>query len=339
MRRKSLLALFFLSGISSLIYEICWVRQATLTFGVSIYAYSAVLTAYMGGMAIGGYLIGKRADRTAHPLRLFAWLQAGLAELGLLAPFALDGLTTLYAAVARQLNPGLTVLTALRLGMSLLALAPPAICIGAALPVMSRAYARHSGRVGRDVGGLYAANTFGSVLGCVLTAIFLIRLLGLRETVFLASAIHLLVAAAAWGLARGGAGAARPQRERARARRAKTPAPTPAALRFLLWAYALSGFASLGYEVVWARIISLHTVGAAYSIFHHAGRVPQRAGRRQPGRDLVGAAAAGIAGPPWGPGVGDWPVGRPGAVCLCPTAPVQAGRRFRRVLGRGGDGL
>jgi spermidine synthase len=224
-----------------------------------------VLTAYMGGMAIGGYLIGKRADRTAHPLRLFAWLQAGLAGLGLLAPFALDGLTTLYAAVARQLNPGLTVLTALRLGMSLLALAPPAVCIGAALPVMSRAYARHSGRVGRDIGGLYAANTFGSVLGCVLTAILLIRLLGLRETVLLASAINLLVAAAAWGLARGGAGTARPQPRPARARRTQTPAPTPATLRFLLWAYALSGFASLGYEVVWARIISLHTVGAVYS--------------------------------------------------------------------------
>jgi spermidine synthase len=151
----------------------------------------------MGRMAIGGYLIGKRADRTAHPLRLFAWLQAGLAGLGLPAPFALDGLTTLYAAVARQLNPGLTVLTALRLGMSLRALAPPAVCIGATLPVMSRAYARHSGRVGRDVGGLYVANTLGSVLGCVLTAIFLIRLLGLRETVLLASAINLLVAAAA----------------------------------------------------------------------------------------------------------------------------------------------
>jgi spermidine synthase len=265
MYRKSLLTIFFLSGISSLIYEICWVRQATLTFGVSIYAYSAVLTAYMGGMAIGGYLIGKRADRTAQPLRLFAWLQVGLAGLGLLAPFALDGLTTLYAAVAHQFNPGLTVLTVLRLGMSLLALAPPAVCIGATLPVMSRAYARHSGRVGRDVGGLYAANTLGSVLGCVLTAIFLIRLLGLRETVLLASAISLLVAAVAWGVARGGAGTARPQPRPARARRTQTPAPTPAALRFLLWAYALSGFASLGYEVVWARIISLHTVGAVYS--------------------------------------------------------------------------
>jgi spermidine synthase len=265
MHRKPLLALFFLSGISSLIYEICWVRQATLTFGVSIYAYSAVLTAYMGGMAIGAYLIGKRADRAAHPLRLFAWLQVGMAVLGLLAPFALDGLRQLYAAVARQLAPGLAALTALRLGMSVLALAPPAICIGATLPVISRAYARHSGRVGRDVGGLYAANTLGSVLGCVLTAIFFIRLLGLRETVLLAASINLLVAAAAWWLTRGGAETVRPRLQPARARHSPTPAPTPAALRFVIWAYALSGFASLGYEVVWARIISLHTVGAVYS--------------------------------------------------------------------------
>jgi spermidine synthase len=85
MYRKWLLALFFLSGISALMYEICWVRQATLTFGMSIYAYSAVLTAYMGGMALGGYLIGKRADQVARPLLLFAGLQVGLAGLGVLA--------------------------------------------------------------------------------------------------------------------------------------------------------------------------------------------------------------------------------------------------------------
>jgi len=281
MYRKSLLALFFLSGVSALIYEICWVRQATLTFGVSIYAYSAVLTAYMGGMALGGYLIGRQADRVARPLRLFAWLQVGMAGLGLLAPFALQGLTALYATAVRQLTPGLAALTALRLGMALLALTPPAVCIGATLPVMSRAYARHSGRVGRDVGGLYAANTLGSVLGCALTAVFLMRVLGLRETIFLAAAINLVVAAVAWRLTGSGHGqetgpspkrtgpspkAVRPRPGPTRARRAVTPpSPTPATLRFVLWAYALSGFVSLGYEVVWARIISLHTLGAIYS--------------------------------------------------------------------------
>jgi spermidine synthase len=289
MQRKLLLALFFLSGISALIYEVCWVRQATLTFGVSIYAYSAVLTAYMGGMAIGGYLIGRRADRSAHPLSLFAWLQVGLAVLGTATPFALGGLTALYAAGVQALTPSPALLTALRLGMSLLALAPPAICIGATLPVMSRAVARRDGQVGQAVGQLYAANTLGSVLGCALTAIFFIRLLGLRETIFLAAGINLAVAGLAWWLAGRGAETqlepapipARPPRKRmptrptgpswppGRGARAGehgvAPALSPAALRFVLWAYALSGFVALGYEVVWARIISLHTVGAIYS--------------------------------------------------------------------------
>lgn len=272
MPRKSLLILFFLSGVSSLIHEICWVRQATLTFGVSIYAYSAVLTAYMGGMAIGGYWIGRHADRAARPLRLFAWLQIGLAMMGLLVPFALSGLSVLYAAAVRHLAPGLTVLTLLRLSMSLLVLTPPAICIGAAFPVMSRAYARDSGQVGRDLGELYAWNTLGSVLGCLLTAVFLIRFLGLRETVLLAATINLLTAALAWRLAHP---AQEPLPARPRpgpaTKRPDTPRPAPPAERwrpathFILWAYAISGFAALGYEVVWARLIALHTVGAIYS--------------------------------------------------------------------------
>lgn len=58
MPRKTALLIFFLAGLSALIYEITWVRQATLIFGVSIYAYSAVLMAYMGGLALGSYAIG-----------------------------------------------------------------------------------------------------------------------------------------------------------------------------------------------------------------------------------------------------------------------------------------
>jgi len=61
MQRKRILALLFLAGISSVIYEIAWVRQSTLTFGVNIYAYSAVLTAYMGGIAVDRHQTRSRA--------------------------------------------------------------------------------------------------------------------------------------------------------------------------------------------------------------------------------------------------------------------------------------
>ena len=149
MRRNLYLVLAFLSGISGLIYEIAWVRQASLTFGVSVYAYSAVLTATMAGMALGSYLSGRWIDKVARPLRIFAILEVGIAILAMLSPFVLSSLNGLYAAVARALQPGMGPLTMLRLVLSILALVPPTLLIGATLPVLSRAYAARRGQVGR----------------------------------------------------------------------------------------------------------------------------------------------------------------------------------------------
>ena len=269
MRRTWLLVLFFLSGISGLIYEIAWVRQASLTFGVSVYAYSAVLAAYMGGMALGSYLAGRWIDRARRPLRIYALVQIGIAVLAVLSPSVLSTLDGLYAAVARALRPGLGQLTLLRLCLSILTLTPPTLLIGAALPVMSRVYAAQNGQVGRDVGRLYAANTAGAVLGCLATGVFLIRLLGLRETIALGAALNVLVAGGAFWLNASWPAAPvsariRPSSRRGRRRAAAAPLSRQT-LRYVAIGYAISGFVALGYEVVWARILSIHTLHAVYS--------------------------------------------------------------------------
>ncbi len=276
MRRTYLLILFFLSGFSSLVYEIAWVRQASLTFGVSVYAYSAVLTAYMGGMALGSYLLGRRADQARRPLITFAILEAGIALLGILSLFALNWLNGFYAAVTHALQPGLGLLTLLRLILSVLVLAPPTILMGATLPVMSRIYAAQPGRVGRDVGWMYAVNTAGAVLGCLLTGVFFIRMLGLRESVLLGATLNMVAAAGALWLGRSWTPTPAPApdppqtprtRRRRRGRAARRPQELPRqwVLRYVALGYALSGFAALGYEIVWARILSIHTLHAVYS--------------------------------------------------------------------------
>src|SRR5437660_4274390 len=102
MRPRALHGLFFLSGASALVYELVWQRLLHLVFGVSTLATSAVLAAFMGGLALGGLLFGRRADRTDRPLRLYAVLEAGIAVSALLVPTGFALLTDMYTALYAQ---------------------------------------------------------------------------------------------------------------------------------------------------------------------------------------------------------------------------------------------
>src|SRR5271169_4914919 len=82
-------SLLFLSGLAALIYQTLWVKQLTLIVGVDVYAVTTAVSAFFAGLAIGGGLFGRRADRSARPLRLFAALEAGTGVLGLGATLAL----------------------------------------------------------------------------------------------------------------------------------------------------------------------------------------------------------------------------------------------------------
>src|SRR5262245_66432340 len=96
MRRGGLYLLFFLSGASGLIYELVWQRLLNLVFGVSTLSVSATLAAFMGGLAAGGLLFGRRADRTPRPLRLYAALELAIGVTGLLVPPGFALLTDIY---------------------------------------------------------------------------------------------------------------------------------------------------------------------------------------------------------------------------------------------------
>src|SRR5512138_613568 len=90
-----LYALFFVSGAAALVYEVAWVRSLGIVFGGSHLAVTIVLSVYMGGIALGSSLFGRRVDASARPL-----LWYGLLELGIGA-FALVflGLMAVYPAI------------------------------------------------------------------------------------------------------------------------------------------------------------------------------------------------------------------------------------------------
>src|SRR3989454_9121211 len=74
--------LFFLSGATGLVYELLWVRVLYQTFGSTIQSVTTVVAAYMGGLGLGAWLLGSRADRHTSPAGLYGRFQIAIAAFG-----------------------------------------------------------------------------------------------------------------------------------------------------------------------------------------------------------------------------------------------------------------
>src|ERR1700757_2763818 len=161
--KLSLLAypLFFASGAAGLIYEIVWTRLLIYVFGSGLYAVTAVLSAFMAGLALGSFLLGRASDRLRFPLRLYAALETVLGAAGLLLPLALRRMDLVDGWAYARWGQNFAPLTACRFAVAFFVLLVPTTLMGATLPVLSRALVRQGGpaRLGLRVGGLYAVNT------------------------------------------------------------------------------------------------------------------------------------------------------------------------------------
>ncbi len=85
MRRAAIICFFF-SGASGLIFQIIWARLFSRVFGATTLAISTVLTAFMAGLALGSFLIGRYADRLKRPIRVYALVEIGIGLAALLIP-------------------------------------------------------------------------------------------------------------------------------------------------------------------------------------------------------------------------------------------------------------
>jgi spermidine synthase len=156
---------FFLSGATGLMYELVWLRMLGLIFGHTAHAITTVLVVFMGGLALGSFLCGRRVDGVRALLQTYAWLEITIGVYGLLTPWLIGAVQGAYVAYARAFHPSFEVLTAVQFALSTAVLLAPASLMGATLPVLSRYMIRERSAVGRRVGSLYAWNTFGAVLG------------------------------------------------------------------------------------------------------------------------------------------------------------------------------
>ena len=253
--RSAVLALFYVSGIAGLIYQVLWLRRLSLVFGVTVYAASTVLAAFMAGLAIGSVLSSRLLRRGFSPLAAFGIAEILVGVTGLLSPFLLDAASSLYAALHRTEPDSLTILTAARLITSFAILALPTAMMGVTLPLLSAAVSVPGRSNGTSISLLYAVNTLGAMSGTLLSGLILIPAIGIQRSFLLAATLNVIVGAIAIWIAR----ADNPAKAGHHSETDKTDSVVSAFRRIdltpLLVVVVVSGFASLGLEIVWFRLM------------------------------------------------------------------------------------
>lgn len=264
------LACFFLSGASGLLFEAVWTRELTLVFGSTALAMSTVLSVFMGGLGLGSWLAGRLADRLSDRLRAYALAEAGVGLYALLVPVILLGYPGLNAAMYRLLGNSPVSLSLARFIAAALLLLVPTTLMGATLPLLSRHFIRaetmiEEASIAGTVGRLYAINTFGAVVGTFIGGFVLLPNVGVRATNFIGAATNLSLAVAVFWARRHAVTELNPLLTPTQAKPLAPFLATPAQRTVALVAFGASGAVAMVDQVLWTRALAIIIGSSAYS--------------------------------------------------------------------------
>ena len=260
---RLVLAIFVLSGAAGLIYEVVWSRQLVLVFGNTTQAVSTILTGFFGGMAVGSFVGGRIADRVRSPLRLYAFIELVLVAVVLATPVTFQLLHEVYRGAYPSLEQSPRLVALLRFGLAVLALSPATILMGATFPALTRSLSRGA-HPSRAFGRLYAANTVGAIVGTLAAGIVLIELLGLTGTLLVGAACSAVAGMVALSLSRERIRGATPVAEEPELPEPRTTGGSVSRPILALELAFVSGLTSLGYQVLWTRLLSSGTGNLTY---------------------------------------------------------------------------
>ncbi len=265
-----ILTLFFISGALGLGYQVLWSKYLLDFIGVSAYSYATVLAAFMGGLAIGSWWLGRWADRMANPLKLYAYLEVGVGLYAVIYLPLREWTARLYAQWIHYTPEHAGAATGIwaKIVVSAILLLPPTILMGGTYPALVRHVTESMRVVGRRASQLYAVNAFGAVLGTLAMAFLFMPVLGMRASLMLLALLNGLVGLTALLLTRyeTASGAAAPgDHAMSPAAGADVPEWSPWLVRVGLLVIFIEGLMGFAYEIAWTRFFGIVLGSSTYS--------------------------------------------------------------------------
>jgi spermidine synthase len=184
-----------ISGFTSFAYEIYWTRSLVFILGSSTYALTTMLSAFLTGIALGGYLVRFVINRFKDRAAIFGWIQVILGVVSALAlPFLFfigdpQAMNDVLVGISERAFP--MILTSFII--SFLVMLVPAVLIGATFPLVSHLAVRRLDKTGTSIGRVYAINTIGNVIGALLPGLVLLGWLGIQKGILVMAVLNLLL--------------------------------------------------------------------------------------------------------------------------------------------------
>lgn len=255
---------FLLSGSAGLIHEVVWVRLLGHVFGVTAFAVGTVLAAYMGGLALGAWMVGRLASRLKNPARVYAWVEMAIGALALAIPFILDGIEPLYASLWRRFHLSFALFSVLRFLVAGSILLAPTMMMGATLPLLVEHFSRRFGRRTAPE-WLYTVNLAGAVFGVIAGGFVFLPVLGVWGAIMAGAAMNL--AAGLMVLVWSPRPAAPPTQSPAHSPAVSSTSDHRSTARGMVLPAAaiVSGLTCLAAQVAWTRLIALLIGSTTYA--------------------------------------------------------------------------
>ncbi|NNC00015.1 fused MFS/spermidine synthase [Corallococcus exiguus] len=186
-----------LSGFTSMLYQVTWIRLLSIVLGASTYAFTLILTAFILGIGLGSFWLMTRKEG-GDSLKLYGWTQVGLVLSLCVALPLYVRLPHLFRWSEWMLTRAVEtwpVFQGITFAFCCLVLLVPTFIMGIAFPAAARVATAKVSEVGRQLGGVYLWNTAGTLSGSVLGGLVLMPFWGMQGN-FIAGAVANLLSAA-----------------------------------------------------------------------------------------------------------------------------------------------
>jgi len=194
--RRLLLAAAFVSGFATMCVEVLWVRFLVFVVPNNQYSFTAILGVLLFGLALGSILYRVFLAGRARQLLWLGGIEAVLGPVILISLLAGAGAASngaLQEGLKDAFAGGFLRFKGGALGLSIVTIFLPTVLIGLVFPLVSAVYTRSVATVGRNIGAVFAVNTFGSILGSLAPIAFMVSFFGIEGGIFAVAVLNSLL--------------------------------------------------------------------------------------------------------------------------------------------------